>query len=169
MIRALALDLATVTGAAWRTGDRIRTSAWVLSDDPGKRDHPGQRFAELRCRIVSAWFAFGEPLPPEVLVLEAPSLLRGRKTAEVLLGLRGVALGWAAERGIPVFEAASSEVRKWAGVKLGKGEKERAHQAARGLAREAGDAEPRTGDEADAYLLLRWFEAVHVEEAGGER
>lgn len=163
MIRALALDLATTTGAAWRTGDRIRTTFWCLTS--GANEHPGRRFLELERRLSELQAVSADKPWPQALVLEAPSLLRGRKTAALLLGLRGIVLGWAAIRSIPVFEGASSEVRKWAGVKLGKGEKERAHEVARELAWEVGDAEPQTGDEADAYLLLRWFEAVHEEEA----
>lgn len=152
MIRALALDLATRTGLAWHHAGFRATATWTLE--------AAARYGDLWHRLSAS-----DAIYAEAIIVEAPNHLRGRATTALLLGLRGVAKAWAEHTGIPVFEASSSEVRKWAGVKLGSGEKERARVRALELAREAGDPEPEDGDQADAYLLLRWFEARAVEEA----
>ena len=160
----LALDLASRTGwAASAFGSAPVSGAVDLASVPG-REHPrsGSPFCGLARWLADRSWSLSSYLPAvHGLVLEAPGGGAGRLSLIHAAGLRGVALAWAAEHGIPVVSIAPSSLKLWA---AGHGRADKAAMIA--SARRLWPAWAGSDDnEADALCLLAWG----LEQAGEAR
>ena len=90
-----AFDLATKTGWAIQNNGHYLNSGWWNLREKG--DDQGMIFVNFTIKLNHLLEAYGAPST----ILYEDQLMRGKYARQVLLGLRGVLLSWAAEKGIP--------------------------------------------------------------------